>query len=84
MPGLKDKKSSHDDMKKNLHFKQSRLNFINNQNLVVSIVVDVVAKTGDEVYILSIIKIYCYFSFVSSTEPKKVELLKISEVIQLL
>ena len=28
---LKDQKSSHDDMKENLHFKQSRFNYINNQ-----------------------------------------------------
>ena len=28
---LKNKKSSHDDMRENLHFKQSHLNYINNQ-----------------------------------------------------
>ena len=29
---LKDKKSYYDNMKENLYFKQSRLNYINNQN----------------------------------------------------
>ena len=32
--------------------------------MIVSIGVDVIAKVDDEVYVLSIIKIYCYFSFV--------------------
>ena len=32
--------------------------------VIVSTGVDVVAKIDDEVYVLSIIKIYCYFSFV--------------------
>ena len=40
-----------------------------------------VAKIDDEVYVLSIIKIYSYFSFIFSVVPKKVELLKISKVI---
>ena len=42
-------------MKENLHFKQSPLNYINNQKqkkehikLVISVGVDVVAKTDDE------------------------------------
>ena len=43
--------------------------------------VDMIAKTDDEVYVLSTIKIYSYFSFVFSTGPKKFELLKISEVM---
>ena len=42
-----------------------------------------IAKTDDEVYVFSIIKVYSYFSFVFSTEPKKFELLKISEVMKL-
>ena len=40
-----------------------------------------VAKVDDEVYVLSIIKIYGYFSFVFSAVQKKVKLLKISKVI---
>ena len=35
-----------------------------------------VAKTDDEVYVSSIIKMYCYFSLVFSTVPKKVPFLK--------
>ena len=97
-------------MKKNLHFKQLRLNYKNNQkqkknahkislcwdrwvsiavdlNVLVSIVVDVsigvdmVAETDNEVNVLSISKTYCYFSFVLSVVPKKVEFLKISKVM---
>ena len=49
-----------------------------------SIRVGVVAKTDDEVYVSSTIKLYSYFSFVFSTVPKKVQLLKISKVMQLL
>ena len=44
----------------------------------------VVVKTEDEICVLSNIKIYSYFSFVFSTVSKKVELLKISKVMQLL
>ena len=43
--------------------------------------VDVVAKTGDEIFVLSIIKIYSYFLFVFSVVPKKDELLKILKEI---
>ena len=46
-----------------------------------SIRVGVVAKTDDEAYVSSTIKMYSYFSFVFSTLPKKVQLLKISKVI---
>ena len=46
-----------------------------------SIGVGVVTKIGDEIYAFSTIKMYRYFSFVSSTVPKKVELLKISKVM---
>ena len=51
-------------MKANLHFKQSRLNYTNNQKqkqkkntrlVVVSIGVHRVAKTDDEIYVLSTI-----------------------------
>ena len=70
---LKDKKAVTIDMKENLHFKQLQLNYINNHQkqkkdhielVIVSIGVDVVAKIDDEIYVLSVIKTYCYFSFV--------------------
>ena len=67
-----------------------RLNYINSQKkqtgkkrlrLVISFIrVDVAAKTDDEFYVSSTIKIYSYFSFFS-TVPKKVQLLKISKVM---
>ena len=69
---LKDKKSSHNDTEENLHFKQSRLNYINSQKqnhkrthktVIVFIGVDVLARIVDEFYIL--FKIYSYFSFFS-------------------
>ena len=49
-------------MKGNLRFKQLRLNYINNKRehlrlVISSIGVGVVAKTDDEVYVLSTIKI---------------------------
>ena len=77
-------------MKENMRFKQLQLNCINSQNkqkkehlrlLIISFRVAVVAKTDDEIYVLSTIKIYIYFSFVFSTVPKRVELLKISKVM---
>ena len=77
-------------MKENLNFKQSRLNYINNQKQkqqkkehlrLVSVEVDIVVKIDDETYVLSIIKIYSYFSFLFSVVPKKVELLKILKVM---
>ena len=40
-----------------------------------------VAKTDNEIYVLSTTNIYRYFSFVFSTVPKKIELLKISNVV---
>ena len=46
-----------------------------------SIRVSVVAKTDDEVYVSSTIKMYSYFSFVLSTMPKKVQLLKMLKVM---
>ena len=62
MKGLKDKNSSHIDMKENLRFQQSQLNYISNQKsirLVVigSIGIGVVSKTNDEIYVLNTIKI---------------------------
>ena len=48
-----------------------------------SIDVGVVAKTDEEIYVLSTVKIYCYFSLVFSIALKKVELLKISKMMQL-
>ena len=82
-------------MKGNLHFKQLRLNYINNKRehlrlVISSIGVGVVAKTDDEVYVLSTIKIYnylstmriySYLSLVFSTGPQEAELLKISKVM---
>ena len=70
---LKDKKAATIGMKENLHFKQLQLNYINNHQkqkkdhielVIVSIGVDVVAKIDDEIYVLSVIKTYCYFWFV--------------------
>ena len=77
-----------------LRFKQLRLNYINSQKkqtekerlrLIISFIrVGEVAKTDDEFYISSTIKVYSYFLFVFSTVPKRVQLLKISKVMQLL
>ena len=87
---LKDKESSLTIIKVNLRLKQLRLNYINNWKktkeehlrlVTTAIRVGVIAKTDNEVYVLSIIKIYSYFSFAFSTEPKKFELLKISGVM---
>ena len=74
-------------MKENLRFKQSRLNYINkqkNNNMKLikdSFEVGVFAKTDDEIFVLSIMKIFNYFSLVYSILPKKIELLKISKVM---
>ena len=76
-------------MKENLHFKQLQLNYISNRKKkknepikleIAFLGVYVVTKTDDEVYVLSIININSYFSFVFSIVPKKVELFKISKV----
>ena len=74
-----------------LRFKQLRLNYINSQKkqtekerlrlVISSIRVDVVAKTDDEFYISSTIKMYSYFLFAFCTVPKRVQLLKISKVM---
>ena len=80
-------------IKENLHFKQLQLNYINYQKnkpkkhlrlVISSIRVGVVAKTDHEIYALSTIKIWSYFSSVFSTVQKKFELLKIWKVIYLL
>ena len=47
----------------------------------VSIGVDMVAETNNEVNVLSISKTYCYFSYVLSAVPKKVEFLEISKMM---
>ena len=70
-----------------MHFKQSQLNYINSQKqnkkeriklVIVSTGDDVVTKTDDEIYALSVIKIYSFYFF---SVPRKVELLKISKVV---
>ena len=81
---LKYKKTLTEILKKNLRFKQLRLNFINKQKkqtekerlrlVISSIRVGVVAKTDDEVYVSSTIKMYSYFLFDFSTVPKKIQL----------
>ena len=88
---LKYKKALTAILKENLRFKQLQLNYINSQKkqteierlrlMISSIRVGVVAKTDDEVYVSSTIKIYSYFSFVFCTVPKKVQLLKIPKVM---
>ena len=52
--------------------------------VISSIRISVVAKTDDEIYVLSIMKIYSYFLFVFCIVLKRVELLKIAKVMQLL
>ena len=42
--------------------------------VIVSTGLNVVAKTDDEMYVLSIMKFYSYFSFVLSVAPFKIEL----------
>ena len=59
MAALKDKESYHDNTKKNMHFKQLRLNYLNNQKTkqkkehirlaIVPVGVDVVAETDERV-----------------------------------
>ena len=70
---LQDKKKLQRRDEWKLRFKQLQLNYINNYQkqkrediklVTVSSGVDVVVKIDDEVYVLSIIKLYCYFSFV--------------------
>ena len=87
-------------LKKNLRFKQLRLNYINSRKttttttkqtekerlrlVISSIRVGVVAKTDDEIYVLNTMKMYSYFSFGFSAVPKKIQFLKISKVMQVL
>ena len=72
-------------LKKNLRFKQLKQTEKARLRLVISsIKVGVFAKTDDELYVSGTIKMYSYFSFVFSTVPKKVQLLKILKVMQLL
>ena len=75
MKELKDKNSSHVDMKENLRFQQSQLNYISNQKsirLVVigSIGIGMVSKTNNEIYVLNTIKTYRFFSFVFYFEKR--------------
>ena len=89
---LKYKKALTAILKENLRYKQLRLNYKNSQKkqtyfsrlVTSSIRVGAVTKTDDEFYVSSTIKMYSYFSYVFSTVPKKVQLLKILKVIQLL
>ena len=86
---LKYKKALTVILKETLRFKQLRLNYINSQKkqtekerlrlVISSIRVGVIVKTDYEVYVSSTIKMYSYFSFVFSTVPKKVQLLKVSK-----
>ena len=69
---LKHKKALTTILKGNMRFKQLRLNYINSQiakeriRLVISSIrVGVVAKTDDEVYVSSTIKMYSYFHLFS-------------------
>ena len=50
-------------------------------SLVISSFRVVVANTDDEIYVSRTVKINSYFSFVSSTMPTEVELLKILKVM---
>ena len=94
---LKYKKALMVILKKNLRFKQLRLNYINSRKttttttkqtekerlrlVISSIRVGVVAKTDDEIYVLNTMKMYSYFSFGFSAVPKKIQFLKISKVM---
>ena len=49
--------------------------------LISSIKVSVVDKTNDEVYVSSTLRMYSCFSFVLSTVPNKVQLVKILKVM---
>ena len=89
---LKYKKAFTAILEENLRFKQLRLNYKNSQKkqtyfsrlVSSSIRVGAVTETDDKFYVSSTIKMYSYFSYVFSTVPKKVQLLKILKVIQLL
>ena len=86
---LKYQKNFGKDMKEKLQFKHLELNYRNKKKehiklVISSIRVSVVAKMDDEIYVLSTMKIYSYFSFVFCIVPKRVELLKIPKVMLLL
>ena len=76
---LKYKKALTAILKKNLRFKQLRLNYINSQKkqtekkrlrlVISSIRVGVVAKADDEVYISSTIKMYICFLYCAKESP---------------
>ena len=68
-------------------YKQPKMKITTTKNtrlVIVSTGVGAIVKTDDEIYILSTIKIYNYFSFAFSVVLKKVELLKMSKVMKLL
>ena len=54
--------------------------------VIVTIGADAIAKTDDEVYVLSLIKVFffIFFYFFLPVVPRKVELLNISKVMLLL
>ena len=84
---IKSKRSSHDNNEGKSVFQTTAIELYKEQKkehlklVISSIRVGVVAKAYDEVYVLSAIKIYSYFSFVFSTVTNKIEFLKISKVI---
>ena len=68
-------------------YKQPKMKITTTKNtrlVIVSTGVGAIVKTDDEIYILSTIKIYNYFSFAFSVVLKKVEFLKMSKVMKLL
>ena len=74
-------------MKESLCFKQLQLDYMNNEKTnkkgktkfskISFTGAGVVAKSDDEVYALNTMRTYIYFSFLYSTVPNKVQLLKI-------
>ena len=85
-------KSSHIDIKRKSAFQTIAIEWYKvpkkkraeKQHLLLvisSIRVSVVVKTDDEVYVLSIMKMYSYFSLVFSAVPKKVQLLELLKVM---
>lgn len=83
---LKDKKISRNNMKKSLHFKQSGLNKRQNKARKISNRLHW-DRCGTQksmmrfIYVLSIIQIYNYFSFVLSIVPKRVVLFVLKKKI---
>ena len=69
--------SSHGDTKENLGFKQLRLNHTRKNKehvrlVISSIRVGVLAKTNDEIYVLSTIQIYSFHLFLPWPEEDRV------------